>query len=220
MRKFYQEHKREILVGVIVSLLTTGVIKLGDWFIDFVPTVGISFFQVLSNIVFTRAANCSDNIVTESILFILAGVMGGVILSIILEGIRSYKKSLSLEKIVRMSPDELEAFFKRPAKRRKSQEREEDDLSKLIDSRKKLGKSMAVLVCALVLLYINLTLFVSRPMQLYNTFQRDIVKIAPYIQENQIIKLKSDWVCMRTKSDYDAVYMIISSVVDNHALPK
>ena len=37
MRKLYEKYKREIWVGVVVSLITAAIIKLGDWLITVAP---------------------------------------------------------------------------------------------------------------------------------------------------------------------------------------
>lgn len=47
-----------------------------------------------------------------------------------------------------------------------------------------------------------------------------MVKIAPYVEEAEIIQLKSDWVCMRSKSEYDKIYKIIDQVKEEYLLPK
>lgn len=220
MRKIYQEYKREILVGVIISLLTAGIIKFGDWLVNIVPLLGASFFQVLSDAMFTAAAVNSDSVVVGMIFSALVGIGGGAILIVIIDVVRSYKKVYLLEKIARMSPEELEEFMAKPSNRCKvTKTKKDDDTLKLASWRKKLGV-IIIYICLFVLLYVFSALFVIKPMELYSTFQRDMIKISPYIPEKQIVKLKSDWVCMRNKTDYNAIYAAINEVIENYSLPE
>lgn len=69
--------------------------------------------------------------------------------------------------------------------------------------------------------YLFLTFFVAKPMSLYNKFELDMVKIAPYIEREQVTQLRSDWVCMRSsQADYDAIYEVIHQVSEENDLPK
>ena len=55
-------------------------------------------------------------------------------------------------------------------------------------------------------------------MNFYNKFSRDITKIAPYVEERDIKLLQSDWVRMRSKSDYDEIYEKINEIVETNEL--
>ena len=56
-------------------------------------------------------------------------------------------------------------------------------------------------------------------MELSNKFEQDIIKVTPYVEEKDIEKLKSDWVCMRSKSDYDVLYEYIDKIKTENKLP-
>jgi hypothetical protein len=57
-------------------------------------------------------------------------------------------------------------------------------------------------------------------MNLYNKFEQDMIKIAPYIEAEQVTHLRSDWVCMRSQADYDEIYDVINQVIEDNNLPK
>ena len=44
-------------------------------------------------------------------------------------------------------------------------------------------------------------------------------QIAPYVEENDVKQLKSDWVCMRSKADYDELYKYIDKIKTENNLP-
>ena len=68
--------------------------------------------------------------------------------------------------------------------------------------------------------YLSAGFMVIEPMNLYNKFERDVTKITPYVEEHEIQKIKSDWVCMRNKSDYEKIYAFITQIEDTYLLPK
>ena len=70
-----------------------------------------------------------------------------------------------------------------------------------------------------VFLYLFIIFFVTTPMELSNKFEQDIIKVTPYVEEKDIEQLKSDWVCMRSKSDYDVLYEYIDKIKTENKLP-
>lgn len=69
-------------------------------------------------------------------------------------------------------------------------------------------------------MYFLVVFFVTMPMNLQNKFEQDLVKIAPYVEEDEITQLKSDWVCMRSKPEYDVIYTTIDKIKEEYSLPK
>ena len=51
------------------------------------------------------------------------------------------------------------------------------------------------------------------------SYQRDLLKIAPYIEQQELDRIKSDWVCMQTKEDYEEIYKQIDEIKNEHSLP-
>ena len=56
-------------------------------------------------------------------------------------------------------------------------------------------------------------------MNLSNRFKQDIVKITPYVEEQEINQLESYWACMRSKAEYDAIYEYIDKMKTENDLP-
>ena len=223
MKELYNKHKREIWVGVVVSLITTAVLKFGDWLVAIVPVIGISIFDTISNVLYTLAATHSDNLLLRIILFGSYSVLVGTLANSTFNGIKLYKSTLRLERRTKKyTAEELEKIDKEVMSEiyDEPEELRQDGLLELIKKGKKLGRSAIILAILIIFCYFLLTFFVTTPMSLYNKFEQDIVKITPYIDETEILKLKSDWVCMRSKSDYDRIYDVIDAVIQENALPK
>lgn len=101
MKELYIKHKREIWVGVVVSLITAAIIKLGDWFITVLPTIGTSVFETLSNVLYSLAATYTDNTILKIILLSGFSFLVGSSIKTVTDGFKIYKSALRLEKTVK-----------------------------------------------------------------------------------------------------------------------
>ena len=98
MKGLYNKYKKEILIGVVVSLITAAIIKIGDWFVKVIPTIGTSIFETISNILYSSAATYSDNIILRIILLSGFSALVGLSTKTITDGLKIYKAALRLEK--------------------------------------------------------------------------------------------------------------------------
>lgn len=222
MKEIYNKYKREIWVGVVVSLITTAILKFGDWVIAVVPSVGITLFDTISNVLYSMAATHTDNHLLRLILFGGFSVLVGTGAKASINGMKLYRNSLRLEKRTKKYSDEEikkideEVAAEQNAKTRKSKP---DGILETIKEGKRIGKSAIILVILTVFIYLFLAFFVTTPMSLYNNFQQDMVKIAPHVEASAVTQLQSDWVCMRSKADYDEIYAVIDRVIEENSLP-
>ena len=83
----------------------------------------------------------------------------------------------------------------------------------------KAGKLVAVLVIWTALFVAYILLFVYLPLNMLDTFQRNITEITPYSDEATIHQLESDWVCMRSENEYKEIYKVINKIKQEHDLP-
>ena len=223
MKELYNKYKREIWVGVVVSLITTAILKFGDWVIAVVPQVGITLFDTLTNVLYSLAATHTDNLLLSLLLFGSFGVLAGTVANSTIEGMKLYIRTLRLEKKAKKySSEEIKKLDKEIAaeENKHKKESKSEGILETIQEGKRLGKSAVHFVIIAVLTYLFLTFFVTRPMNLYNKFEQDMVKIAPYIEVEQVTQLRSDWVCMRSQADYEEIYKVINCVIEENGLPK
>jgi len=222
MKELYIKHKREIWVGVVVSLITAAIIKLGDWFITVLPTIGTSVFETLSNVLYSLAATYTDNTILKIILLSGFSFLVGSSIKTVTDGFKIYKSALRLEKnSKKFSEDKLKEINEQAVIELgyKDESNKPETIAELVQKGKKVGKSAIQLVIMTVFLYLFIIFFVTTPMELSNKFEQDIIKVTPYVEEKDIEQLKSDWVCMRSKSDYDVLYEYIDKIKTENKLP-
>lgn len=223
MKELYNKYRREIWVGVVVSLITTAILKFGDWVIAVVPMVGITLFDTISNVLYSLAATHTDNLLLRILLFGSFSVLVGTVAKSSIEGMKLYMLTLQLEKKTKKcSTEEIKKIDEKVAAEQNNEAKQSkpNGILETIQKGKRIGKSAIQIVILTIFFYLFLTFFVTTPMSLYNKFQQDVVKIAPYVEAYEVTKLQSDWVCMRSKADYDEIYTVIDQVIDENALPK
>lgn len=222
MKGLYNKYKKEIWIGVVVSLITAAIIKIGDWFVKVIPTIGTSIFETISNILYSSAATYSDNIILRIILLSGFSALVGLSTKTITDGLKIYKAALRLEKnSKKFSEDKLNEINEQATAELESEKKSNktETIPELVEKGKKAGKSVVQFILITAFTYLFIIFFITAPMSLSNEFEHDIVKIAPYVEENDVKQLKSDWVCMRSKADYDELYKYIDKIKAENNLP-
>lgn len=222
MKMLYGKYKREILIGVVVSLITAVILNFADWLFAIMPTVGSSLFETFSNIVYSLAATYSDSILFVILLLAGSGLLMGSIAKSIVDSLKLYRKTITIEKeSQKLSPEKIQEINEKyfTGSKEKQSQSEKETLQDFIKKGKKIGKTAICTVIAIVLTYLVFVFFISMPMSLSCKFEQDIIKITPYVEEQDVKKLESDWVCMRSKTDYDNIYKLIDNIKDTYSLP-
>ena len=75
MREIINRYKKEVIMGVVVSLITTVVIKVWNWVILVAPTTGKNLIHTIDNLTYAIAATQSSS----SLLIMLIGCIMGAI---------------------------------------------------------------------------------------------------------------------------------------------
>lgn len=221
MKAVYQTYKRDIWIGIVVSLITAAIIKIAEWLVAVAPSVGTSVSETLSNIIYTMAATYTEDFLLRSaVLFGLGTLLGRSILPI-KEGLVGYRKAIWIEKKAKgISQTTLDEIAEAAATEREEiNNKKPESFSSIIKDAKRGGRLSILLIILIVFIYLVFIVVVTTPMNLHNKFEQDMVKIAPYIEESEIYQLKSDWVCMRSKSEYDVIYLVIDKVKEENVLP-
>ena len=222
MKGLYNKYKKEIWIGVVVSIITAAIIKIGDWFVKVIPTIGTSIFETISNILYSSAATYSDNLILRIILLSGFSALVGLSTKTITDGLMIYKAALRLEKnSKKFSEDKLNEINEQATAELESEKKSKktETIPELVEKGKKAGKSVVQFILITAFTYLFIIFFITAPMSLSNEFEHDIVKIAPYVEENDVKQLKSDWVCMRSKADYDELYKYIDKIKAENNLP-
>ena len=196
MKGLYNKYKKEILIGVVVSLITAVIIKLGDWFVEVLPTISSSVFETISNILYSSAATYADNIVLKLILLGGFSFLVGLSTKTITDGLKIYKTALRLEKnSKKFSEDKLNEKNEQVTTEFECEKKSNkiESIPEIVQKGKKVGKSVALFVTTIAFLYMFTIFFVTTPMNLSNKFEHDIVKITPYVEEKDITQSDFNW---------------------------
>lgn len=220
MKEFINKYKREVIVGVVVSLLTTGIIEVWDWIILAAPAYGKNIISTIDNLTYALAATQSTSSLIRTIASCLLGVLLASWLTTIHKGLSAYANSRKMEKLYnQVKKGEFSGIDKYLAER-KTEESPNRQAEKSIKSGKSLGWLTVIMVLLVIFMYVFTNTAILKPSQLWSSFENDLTMIAPYVDEADILQLKSDWVCMREKADYDEIYEYIDSVKEEYALPQ
>lgn len=75
-----------------------------------------------------------------------------------------------------------------------------------------------IMLVATFLCFILIIIFVYSPTIVKGSFDRKIIQITPYVTEERINLLKSDWVSMKSKADFKEISEYIDSVLVENGL--
>lgn len=160
MKGLYNKYKKEIWIGVVVSLITASIIKIGDWFVKVIPTIGTSIFETISNILYSSAATYSDNLILRIILLSGFSALVGLSTKTITDGLKIYKAALRLEKnSKKFSEDKLNELNEQATAELESEKKSNktETIPELVEKGKKAGKSAVQFILITVFTYLFIT---------------------------------------------------------------
>ena len=217
-REWIKKHIKEIIIGVIVSIITTAVLNAADWIKEFAPTAGNSVWVFLSNSFFSSAAKMTETSLISFLFSVAIAFWITYIFSIAFKGFKLTKRTIKESQDIINDIDNNNLIKPIDDKdiTRDDIKREATDI---IKEGKKIRKLLigACIFCSIYLGFI--ITFDVIPHVLWTDYQMDLIKIAPYIEQQELDEIKSDWVCMQSKEDYDDIYNRINKIKEEHDLP-
>lgn len=218
IKEWIEKHAKEVLIGVIVSVITTGIIKGLEWITEITPTAGNSLWRFFSNSFFSAAARMTQ---TSLITFLFSALIGVAIVYVYV----LLSKALGVTKKAIVNAKDILGDIDNP-KTRVSEERKKitteaikNEAENIIKDAKK-GRIITIVgIVIFVLYFAYIFLFNLLPHGLWTDYQRDLLKIAPYIEQQDLDIIKSNWVCMQSKEDYDNIYKRIDAIKNEYDLP-
>lgn len=216
------KHKSEIIVGVVVFVITSFLTNIGKWITSVTPTAGQSFLVFIQNqIYYTAAQQSIPALVSEVLILVLAfpSAMAWII-------IEKSRATLQKRRIINKFKKTLEAFTN--SKDGSTEEKDTFEQLKAIIDKMKNGENQKknrthpvlidvfnLLLCLVFLIYT--VLFIIVPTQLWNRYELSVTQITPYVGEKEIAMVRSKWVSMKTKDDYNDIVLFIDGVKkENH----
>lgn len=204
LKKLWSEYRRELIVGIVTTIITSILWNLLTWIIRLSPTVGASFISTFVNFFYSAAANSTNIALTETICIFLMGSLLGIMFGTIMIFQNKSKPRLIptiADNIIPMNTDAVSN--EKNTKKKK---------------RNRLKYSAIFLLIMIIFLYLFIFAFVMIPSSFHKTFNRDLTMIAPYVEEQQLKLLQSEWVTMQSKEDYLAIYEVIDNVKEVNGL--
>lgn len=212
--KFLNQHKSEILVGIIVFFITSILSLVINWFNTSVPLLGETVIDYAMNILYTTSAQQSDSTFIRDIL---SNLLWSSVIYILILSIKAFRligrSNKTLQQIAYIGNI-------------KSQKVDLDTNSK-VDKNKndlkventKLKKTTALLLILTFLLIFLVYFAYITPNQIWTKFEQDITLIKPYVHNSEIDELRSNWVRMRSKDDFTEIYAVINNIKQMNNLP-
>lgn len=217
-KRWFEKNAKEILISVVVSTVTAGVIKGIDWIRKIAPTAGKSIWRFFSNSFITTSASITETSLISLLFTALLGIATAYVFSITIKALRLTKKTIKgVDDIIKDINDPVTKEVKEKNKITKKEVKTEG--KSIIRDTKKVRRITVAAIVFFVLYFGNILLFSIFPHSLWTEYQRDLVKIAPYIEEQELAMIKSDWACMQNKEDYDEIYNRINEIKDENGLP-
>lgn len=211
--KITKELKIKWFYLIVPGLITTALWELGQYVWGKLPEAGKSLFQYFEDIPYRQASSLRIGGLVIAILFITV-----IFLTIktILPVIKSLRKVWKARKVLKSLKQVKTNIADTHIKADKKEENDlPQDLSEITKEIVWIGIKGVLLSLFTCFWLFQVIIF---PLFLNDTFDRYIVIVAPYTDDDTIKKLKSDWMLMETKEDYEAIDASITEILEEHNL--
>lgn len=186
--------KKAILTSIIATIL---FVYLLDPILKFIGTLlfefGSSIFRSYIDNLFQKAALLVIPDPSTSLVNFMEGAISGTLIS--LTALLFFRKQLSEIKKVSNAISFVDKYLR-----------------------------WTLLLVSLVYIPMTLLTIYSNEFQskIVSSFNQHLVAIAPYISDNEIKLLKSEWTQMKSQKDYDAIYIKLNQIAQKNKiiLPK
>lgn len=219
MKNFINKYKSEVIVGIITSLITGIVIKIWDWLVWITPKFGKSIISTINNYTYALAAKQSSSTLIRVMIACLLGGLIAVSAITIKRGILAVWETRKIRLLYKQVKDGDTAALEKHLKEQKDVNSIEQLMNNDSKNSKKILGATIFLLLYTVFIYVLVDTTLMRPSLLASSFESDITMIAPYVEEMDILRLKSDWVCMGDETDYIRIYEFIDDVKEKYELP-
>ena len=207
MKAWFTEHKNEIIVGTIVSIVTTLIIQFGGVIITILPEAGNSVFVAINNSIYYSAGRQGPNSISSLIYSGLIGVLAGMVCY---SSFWHFQRKKQIEKI----SNEYEELCQKVSNKLENMERKKTIQKKKKSSIVKVSFAFILIFLFIIWQFISIIL----PAEIWKEFELRINQIAPYVQDIEIKQLRSKWVSMHTKEDYEEINSYIIKIKEENNL--
>lgn len=211
---FFSKHKIEIAIGIISSAAFSFLM----WLVNQLASTGPNIVRYFGNYPYRQAAYTQTHSFDIDIIMISVVSVFSISVATIFPALKLRKRLEKQERILNgilvpeskteESPDTAKSSFD-------SLKRELEEARVRIN--RLVGSSIAIIIYSSFMV-IAVTYTFIFPLYLSDTFERHIIMITPYTTSEQIDMLKSDWVRMTTKADFEAIDKQVMQIVEEYGL--
>lgn len=224
IKSWIKEHRKDIIIGVICTIITSGLYEFGNWIKDVAPTAGNSLWKFLSNSFFVSVAKTTETSLISFLFSVLIGMAIAYVIHIVTDAFKSVKILIQgSERLIKEMNFDNNENADNVEKEDCAEKNIGDSIQKkaniVIKEGKRTQKILSIVVVVLFVYFGGIFAFNIFPHAVWTEYQRDLIKIAPYIEQHELDTIKSDWVCMQSKEDYDDIYKRINEIKEAHDLP-
>ncbi len=222
MKEWLKKYKNDIFVGIVVFLITSFFSKIIHVFLEYAPSAGNSIIEKLRDFVYYQAGHQSSYSLNALLFHFVLYVWIFYLLNSISKGFFSVNKLDKAEKadkkiseISKANAIEqgLEVVDEKEEKTQKNRKKKnENSISK------KIRICLIVLSVITVIFVTFIYTYEIIPYTIWNSFELSTTKIAPYIIEDEEEVLRSKWVSMVSKNDYDEIKNYIEEIKEMNEL--
>lgn len=219
IKTWIAKYSKEILIGIIVSLLTAGIIKGLEWVKEVAPIAGNSFLNLFLDLFYRNLARISDNSLLLAIFSIILVCFMGSLFNIVQKGFSVAQESIAWgKKMKELLADKENGTVKESVSKEKKNRTSKEIAENNIKDGKKLKRYSAFCFIFFIMYILYFFCFHIVPVSMWDVYKRDITKITPYVEQEEIDMIQSNWCCMKNKEDFDDIYEIINEVKEKHNL--
>ncbi len=225
--------RRSLLIGVISSVLGTIIISILQYIYKNARETGKGLFLTIINMPYKIASVASPGMLILILLWVILVILLGIGLIFLARSIRVAIKIHVLKSRLKKVKDKKSDLHgkddnqdsgsaKNDDNTVDKMESEVDKLESDIDDISKASNSIMrnciLLAIATLMSFLLCYYWIIIPFASREQFELDISLIKPYTTEENVGKLQSEWVRMKTKSDYDKIYEIINEIKEREGL--
>ena len=223
IRETQNSYKREMVVGVATSLISSLIIWFCRWIFSSVSTVGADLPTTIESIIYTKAASVAEFTPFIMVLDLIQIVLLAAMLSVVYmsatikwrikrEVTRDLKEKQDYEELARcrvnvQTENQARQYTRKLRRKLRALEKE----SKRV--RVQLWVLLVITLLIVATILSAVVTFVRKPIELKNQFDLELQIIAPYVEEGVITELRSKWILMNSKKQYLEIYEIIDAIL-------
>lgn len=229
-KETWKSYKKDIVIGVVTSLLSSAILWFTGWVFEAAPRIGATLPVTIENIIYTKAASVTEftpfllvleliSVTTMTVVTVAVFITVTIKWRVRKESERVFREAVANAELEKCREEaqttEEKKIYKRKLRRR---------ISAFEKEIRRLGKEMWFLLIISVLMTVLLlgimVNFTQKPIELKEQFDLEIQIISPYVEEEVITKLKSDWVMMYSKKQYQEIYKIIDAELEKQGISR